>query len=219
MIENLKSKLGPLPIWAWGVIVGVAGLLGYYLFNRNKDIKSTANTVTPDVYAGADSGLGLAYPSGQVTSVISDGVETNQSWIAKSVRYLSEQGYNSADAQAWLQSYVSGIPIVGARAKAAVQEALDRFGTAPDTSAGIPTFVPDPAEPSTPTTTNGRTLTKRTLYYVPKNNAWGILGPNGYVQQTDSQATANAWAKELGMTSIYVEPDEFQKIFDANKAK
>jgi len=148
-LDTIKEKVGPLPIWAWGVIVGVILLGVYYLFQRNKTLKSNSGVVTPDVYTGADSSLGYTVPAGNQSSVITETVETNQSWITKAVRYLSEQGYNSADAQVWLQQYVSGIPIVGDKAKAAIQEALDRFGTAPDTSAGVPTFVtaPPPEEP------------------------------------------------------------------------
>lgn len=142
-LSTIKEKLGPLPIWAWGVIVGVILLLAYYIYNREKTLKTNTATVAQDTYSSAADGLGQTSPPGVVTSAVDD-VETNQTWLTKAVNYLSTQGFDSADATVALQSLLSGVPVVGDKAKTMVTEALDRFGVPPDLSAGIPTFVPDP---------------------------------------------------------------------------
>lgn len=189
--DTIKEKVGPLPIWVWGVIVGAIGLLIYYIYRSGK--QKVNNTVVPQPgYSSAADSLGLVTPSGSVGSVITQTVETNQSWLQKAVSYLSGQGYNSADAAVWVQSYLTGIPIVGSKGKTAIQDALDRFGTPPDTSFGVPTFVADaPVE-------------TRLVYYNPTAHTWYLIG-KGYYEETQDQGTANTWARIYGN----VTPDRF----------
>jgi len=207
--DTIKEKVGPLPIWAWGVIVGAVGLLVFYVVKSRKD-KTTGAPIPQPGYGSAADDLGLVTPSGAVGSVIDGGsVETNQTWLAKAVSYLSTQGYNSADAAVWVQAFLTGLPIVGAEGKAAIRAALDRFGTPPDTSYGLPVFVDE--TPTTPTDTK-----KPKLYYVEANRTWGLIFPGGTQQTTTSQTAANAWASQYG-NAVTVTPAAYQAAFNASK--
>lgn len=66
MALDLKRKVGPLPLWGW---LGLGGVAGLYLYERNKTTASTSSTaatpaatdsgtVAPDQGAGDWSGLG-----------------------------------------------------------------------------------------------------------------------------------------------------------------
>jgi hypothetical protein len=60
---DLKKKVGPLPVWAWGIIFGV---VGYYVYSRNRGSSTgsaSANTVTPAVLDpnAIDPNTGLTY--------------------------------------------------------------------------------------------------------------------------------------------------------------
>jgi hypothetical protein len=186
-LETLKQKWGPLPVWGWGVLGGLAVLIGVYFYNRERSLKSNDGTVSQDVYSGADAALG----SGAVSnSVIPTDIETNQTWLIKSVNYLSDQGVNSADAMVWLQSLLSGIPIVGSDAKKAVQDAIDRFGTPPDLSYGVPTFV---EEATTPPTTAKYT---KPTYFGPDKDGWYRLYDTAgkRMVSTRNKAIISSWS-------------------------
>lgn len=68
---NLKKKVGPLPVWAWGLI-GTAGIwLGYRYYRNAKAAKSSAATSTavpasssPLPYNGLGAGIGGGYGGG-----------------------------------------------------------------------------------------------------------------------------------------------------------
>jgi len=65
-LDNLKSKIGPLPVWAWGLILGLAVVFVYYVFlkKRGADSGTTATTVSstaptdPNSTAAADQQAG-----------------------------------------------------------------------------------------------------------------------------------------------------------------
>jgi hypothetical protein len=59
---NLQKKVGPLPVWAWGLILGIGV---YYLYRRNKQNQqaTTATTSNPGVLDpnAVDPNTGLTY--------------------------------------------------------------------------------------------------------------------------------------------------------------
>jgi hypothetical protein len=191
--EALKDKWGPLPVWGWGVLGGLALLVGLYFFNRERSLKSNVGVVDQDTYSGADAALGTVATN---SSVIPTDIETNQTWLTKAVRYLSDQGYNSAEAMVWLQSLLSGIPVIGSEGKAAVREAIDRFGVPPDLSYGVPSFAP---EVTTATPTQKGYYAKHpnggTVWIVETTDASGNVGAPLLIGR---QATANSWASRIG---------------------
>jgi len=63
----LTAKLGPLPAWAWGLLVGV-GVLGYAYLHRSSSTTAAADQATIDStapldFAGPTSGYANATPN------------------------------------------------------------------------------------------------------------------------------------------------------------
>lgn len=61
---TLKSKMGPLPVWAWLALITIAGL-GYYLYEQHKNGSAAAQpqgeSAAPEVVVENQEG---PYPSG-----------------------------------------------------------------------------------------------------------------------------------------------------------
>lgn len=63
---NIHKKIGPFPVWAWGVTIAGGLLLGLYLRHRGK-ASSSANQTIGDYLAGAGGG-GIADPNAGLDS-------------------------------------------------------------------------------------------------------------------------------------------------------
>lgn len=56
----MTKKLGPLPVWAWGLILGVAGYFAYARYKENEASTSSSSTSTLDPNS-VDPNTGLTY--------------------------------------------------------------------------------------------------------------------------------------------------------------
>lgn len=63
--DSLQYKLGPLPAWGWGIIVG-GGILGYQYFTGSNKTDTSTNVEdnTPDTAMGIPGPVGPAGPAG-----------------------------------------------------------------------------------------------------------------------------------------------------------
>ncbi len=71
----MKKKLGPLPVWAWGVIFGVAG----YLYLRNRSASSSSSSSTSPTASvldpnAVDPNTGLTYGQEEQAAMANSGL-------------------------------------------------------------------------------------------------------------------------------------------------
>lgn len=153
---TLTKKLGPLPVWGWGVIAGVVILVGYYYYSNNK---KAANAGEADVVISSDDlfksiagGSGGVGGSGGATSTEPVNYETNTSWRQKGVALLIGSGVSPLKAQAALDNYIQGNPLTSEQA-GYVNTVITALGLPPDGTFGIPSVLGAPAATPAPTPT------------------------------------------------------------------
>lgn len=140
MKETLNQKLGPLPLWTWGLMGGLAVVVWVWVSASEKE--SAALVPMPsDEYlvnrpASSDSLDGaFSARNGSSESSYYDNApvaETNESWIASVTNILSGKGsWSPLQIQAALQKYVSGNPLSDAEQEI-VNSAITEKGVAPD---------------------------------------------------------------------------------------
>lgn len=146
----LKSKAGPLPVWAWAVVVGlILALIMYYIRGRAQVNKVTPST-DPNATVSTDPYSAFAnYAAAPTTQPVTDqgasgSYETNQSWLAKAVTWLATKGFSPLDAQSALNNYLNGGSVLSYADSQAVNQALSQFGLPPDGVLGNPTSSPKP---------------------------------------------------------------------------
>lgn len=140
------EKIGPLPVYAWGGLIGIA-VVGLVYFRRNKSAQSaagaTASTAPGDPtnpnsdFTAANlndligSSGGLDVSNGVVPDSVSDTMDTNFTWLAKSITYLSGTGASPLTVQTALQKYIGGEGLT-AEERALADQAVGKFGLPPE---------------------------------------------------------------------------------------
>lgn len=143
----LKSKAGPLPVWVWALIVGlILAFFMFYVHGRSKvNAVTPASSTDPNAAVSTDPYAAFAnYAAAPTTQPTTDqgasgSYETNQSWIAKVIAYLSTKGYQPLDVQNALNAYTTGGGVLDYNQTQIVNAALSQFGTPPDQVYGNPT--------------------------------------------------------------------------------
>lgn len=165
--SKVEKKIGPLPVWAWGAIIG--GAL-YFVWRRKAKAAAAAATTTVDNGAGAvdpsatdataldttgtdqwdpnsalDSYLGAdptnpAYPVGSTSQGVPAPV-TNAQWARLSADDLIGKGDDPSLVQTALAKYISGGALSVAE-KAIVDAALIAFGSPPEGVQAVTTTPP-----------------------------------------------------------------------------
>lgn len=132
-MDRLKEKLGGLPVWAWGVILGVAVVAWYWLSRRSTGtvaLSTTTEDTTSPVSGWRDSS-GVPVSSVTPVETPSSAVEGNGQWLSQGVKYLVEQGIMGTTASAALQKYLEGKSLTSAE-RTAVDKWIAAQGTPPD---------------------------------------------------------------------------------------
>lgn len=89
-LEKLKEKKGPLPLWAWIVLVAGVGYLGYTMFFRKP-------APLPGNEAGGDKGSNGEFQSSQsVTKTDEQGNQITSTYSASGQGYMPGQMYYNA---------------------------------------------------------------------------------------------------------------------------
>lgn len=168
--DSLTAKLGPLPVWAWGVGAGAAFNIGRYLVNRRKSASVPAEEPAPgDADAGPESsvsvgGSGSGYyspgiPSAQVnpgawgtdepsTTPATDSAPStpaapadNDEWRARAVELLTASGMAPLTVDEAVKRYFAGSPL-SPQDQAIISTAVRRLGVPPG---GAPPITAAPA--------------------------------------------------------------------------
>jgi hypothetical protein len=153
--SSLGKKLGPLPVWVWGVGAG-ALVLAYFIWNNNSIAGasgSSSDTTTgdsgetlPDV-VGSSSGASTTTPTrGTSTNPVT--YDNNAQWVAAVVAHLMLNGYSPLDVQVVLDKYITGKSL-GVADQKVVNLAIAYAGIPPDGIESTP--VQDiPVQPTGP---------------------------------------------------------------------
>ena len=143
MPEGLQKKLGPLPVWAWAVVV-VGAYLVYRYIHSHQGQAAAAGASTGSVSTGQASS-GLAYDpstgaiydpnSGTIYGTMpqssgNNGTGSVSDWLTSAVNALQSLGYTPDQYQPALQDYLAGNPLTQTEA-AIVHAAGSVVGTAP----------------------------------------------------------------------------------------
>lgn len=140
MKETLNQKLGPLPLWTWGLIGGVGVVAWVWLSAAEKEstvpLPSDEYLVNRPASSDTFDGLFSARNGSSESSYFDNTpvAETNDSWIASVTNILSGKGaWSPLQIQTALQKYVSGNPLSDDE-QAIVNSAITEKGVAPDAS-------------------------------------------------------------------------------------
>ncbi|UJQ86512.1 hypothetical protein SEA_LUZDEMUNDO_21 [Microbacterium phage LuzDeMundo] len=139
---DLKEKLGPLPVWAWGVMVGLLLVAGIFVFRQKSNTVSNAPTnvvggtvMDPQGYQTAGIRGGNAQtsePSSAITPTAS-----NASWLSDASRAVAGKIAASPSAvYSALQRYIAG-QALSAEERRWVDQAINLEGSPPDGTYGI----------------------------------------------------------------------------------
>lgn len=159
---DFKSKIGPLAVWQWGVVVG--GIAVLFMWRSWQG--GSGSVVEGIEYSDYDSEAGLKrwatqyeQMSGQVTASPNVGGDsadsesgsgtTNITWLAQGVKYAIEAGNSPVRSQIALQKYLDG-GALDSDDQRIVNAVIARLGTPPDGTFGTPTLA-QPAPKSAPT--------------------------------------------------------------------
>lgn len=172
-VRALSKKFGPLPVWGWGLILGVLGVVVFWYRSRN----STANQdATTTVQAGnpvtGEAGYdGTADTSSYQTDGLSPAVVdqdqatmTNTVWLSRAVSAVaSSSGVSATLVSQALQRFIQGQTVTPTQQqyidKAIALQGYPPEGTLGTTGVAAPTAPPKstttptkPANPSKPVT-------------------------------------------------------------------
>lgn len=130
-----SKKVGPLPVWAWGLIVGA--LIVAYMWYRNRSSASNgvastlAGTTDPygnaGLYTGNDANAANA---NLATASTSKAIRTNAAWVRQAIQYMTGKGRNPLAVQRALTAYLAGRTLTEKQDKI-VSEVLTHVGTPP----------------------------------------------------------------------------------------
>jgi len=155
---NLTKKMGPFPVWVWGVLIGGAFVVWYWVSQRDAGSSAVADSV-------AEGDLTTeAPPSGDFSTVPvmppSDGVvdeATNLEWSIQAVNALTGTGTSLLAAQSAISKYLNSETLSSAE-RTIIDRILTKIGPPPE---GVYTPTPPPAE-AEPTNATTTTLTAPT---------------------------------------------------------
>jgi hypothetical protein len=141
--ERLTRKLGPLPVWGWGVLIGGAFIAWYWYSNTG--LGSFDGETDEE---GTGVGQTLA-PSGDFSTVpimpeeeAETDENTNAEWLIQAV-LAAPAGTSKLAAQAALEKYLNGTDMSAAEQNL-VDAIINKIGLPPQGTAGPPQLEPKP---------------------------------------------------------------------------
>lgn len=195
--SGMTRKAGPLPIWAWAVIIVGAAALVYYFVKRGSAPQSAngagLSSTADQTAAGALSSM---FGTGGNPNGFSSGFSSNQQYEQAAISELSgSTQYTPLEIQTALGNLFSGNSL--STNDQSIINTIEKSLGAP------PEFTPNP-------TLQPASSGNYQVYYVPGNSSWALITPDNQVRMTASQSVADAWAnlytKSGNATSLTV-PD------------
>lgn len=140
----LTKMAGPLPVWGWIAVLGVAGTI--VVVRRRGATSSRATTPDQVTYAQQAQIPTIGGAAGGGAATVSGGMPkpaTNDDWRSQGVTILVAKGYSPLAVDTAMAKYLQGVSLDTSE-RALIDIALAQLGTPP---------YPPPASPSSPTTT------------------------------------------------------------------
>lgn len=154
-----SGKLGPLPVWAWGAVLGLGVAAWLYFHNRAAASKTTdtnpsaatatGDQVYPDLTANNLGSAGNQSSGGNGSASADTTSPTNQDWITRGVAYMITQGRNPITTQQALDKYIAGAELTWNEDNNYVVPVVTKFGLPPQGVDADSKIDPKPAPPST----------------------------------------------------------------------
>lgn len=186
--EKITQKLGPFPVWVWGVLIG-GGLIAWYWFSgagvTQGDATSSDGEFTTELAPSGDFSEKTVVPEGD--SGVDDA--TNEEWLSQAISAAAGSGGSQVAIRAALQKFLMGEELTS-QERGWVDRALTEVGQPPEGTSGISEGAPDEesAGPSTATTTVVKSTNKvragtpaMILAHVRWVNPDGRVNPSGVV--------------------------------------
>jgi hypothetical protein len=161
LLERMTNKVGPLPAWAWAAIPAV-GYIGYSYYKAAKGDTTATDTTATDTTTDPTAGYGLntggsylpgygAIDGSGNLPYVGTPTYNNQTWSRQAINFLISEGISASDSITAINAYINGYPpTLNSTQMAALQQAITKFGPAPET-AYLPTLAGSTSP--TPTTT------------------------------------------------------------------
>lgn len=208
---DFKAKIGPLPAWAWGLIVGALFVVWMWVSQRNSssEVEVTESAPSDADYGGSvvegsygsDFSTVPVVPSGGAGEVAS---ETNADWLRKAIAAVVDQGtVSTLSAQTALQKYLAGQKL-SAGETSIVNAATAKVGIPPE---GVDTPDTSTAKPvgskyETVTSISAPSpMNAGTSYVIKANVAW--KNPQGQPNPPRGTVVFEADGKRIGSTYAY----------------
>lgn len=175
--ENMTKKMGPFPVWVWGVLIGGAFVLWYWVSQRDAGSSALADTVEEGT---------VATPSGDFSTVpvmpASDDVvdeNTNLEWSIQALNAITGTGTSLLAAQTAISKYLNSEKLSAAD-QAIIEKVLRLVGPPPE-GVSTPDLTPVPDTPAasndTVTTLSGPTSRRfRQSLVLTANVRWRVKG-------------------------------------------
>lgn len=147
MLDRLTEKVGPLPVWGWGGIVGVL-IIAYLYFTNWRGVSGGESSGKGGGSAGSSDAIWDAYhgAGGGATPGVTTGPEpiaSNLQWLAQGVRVAVSQGYPGTTAQVALQRFLAGESLTTSQ-QAIVNAVIAVIGPPPEGTDYINELIDDP---------------------------------------------------------------------------
>lgn len=154
--DTVGKKLGPFPVWVWGVLIGGAFVIWYWVSQRDLGSGSAPEEETGTVAPpSGDFGTVPVIPG--EAPIVDE--HTNLEWSVQALNAVTGTGTSLIAAQAAISKYLNGQPLTSAEG-AIINTILSKIGPPPE---GVST--PDVgAPPPTPGTKNWATKTSVSSY-------------------------------------------------------
>lgn len=212
---SLTHKLGPLPVWAWGLIGGGIFGVAYYLHKKKQVAAGSTGPSYSDLNASGNGGnAGELATTGGSAGAGGGTPPSLASWAANVVNWLIGQGTDPASASNAISAYINGQTLTSDQT-VLVNKGLTQFGSPPSGILPVNTVTDNPSPTPTPTPTPpGPVDLSQTAF---QQGAGAVLWQQYQSNQTPSnlhlwQQAYNAWYAAGGGAAV---PSSFTPTGDA----
>lgn len=177
MGEKLSAKLGPLPVWAWGVIIGVL-IVAWQWRSRMSSAPESDPMEDGPTAAAAPYGNFSTVPMQTAPADVIQPDRTNDEWMSIALKAIQNNNMGSSlGAQIALQKYLTGRELTETESKI-VNFAIQAAGLPPQGVQEIPSVTPTPSTPAVPSVKYVKFSEQGTVYRVESD---GSLTPYSHV--------------------------------------
>lgn len=221
VVDSFKTKVGPLPLWAWTAVP--AGAYVIYAYWKRKQEPEGPPLVVEDGLEG-DEGANQDYLNTGLPSIgpgsnipgyqaapegTSNLPQTNDAWYYKALSYMTGQGKNPAEVAKALGAYIYGVPATISQSQLdIINETISKVG-APPMFAQIPSVTqPTTTTPSAPVGVPAKPTGFRIVSMKPSGKAVGVgfvwnapIASEGqvtqYILEREHVGNPGVWARQV----------------------